>query len=300
MGFLTKPDKIGAISQASGTITLQPSYLTIGGQQYATAALSYVITGLAASTKYNLFAVAVGATVSLVPSTNSITTGPTGYTKFLYLRSFMTNGSSAFGSFAGAIADPFPVGTVLDSLLTEAQFQALMGTTWILMDSRSVAGSMYAAITGASTMADARGVFRRTKNNGRGDAYADPGGERALGNVQGHAFQTHTHVQNSHTHSQDAHGHYSASMYPAADAGKSYTTVYGSKTRDGAAVQRTALTASSFAGISAYSEPTTATNQPFTATNQNQSATGAASEPTTAETRPVNITVNTFVKINME
>lgn len=269
MGFLTKPDKIGAISHSSGVISLQPSILTVGGQQFTTGVLNYTITGLSASTKYNLFAVAVGATVSLVPSTNSITTGPTGYTKFLYLRSFMTNGSSAFGSFAGAIADPFPVGTVLDSLLTEAQFQALMGTTWILMDSRSVAGSMYAAITGASTMTDARGQFRRTKNNGRADGNQDPGGERAIGNLQGQAT-----AKNGLTAASTDGGHSHAFKVSGAN-GPNYNPLAGAQI----------------------------TNWQYAAAGVLE--TGYANITTTigssdAETRPRNIVVNTFVKINME
>lgn len=270
MGFLTKPDKIGTISHSSGVISLQPSILTVGGQQFTTGVLNYTITGLSASTKYNLFAVAVGATVSLVPSTNSITTGPTGYTKFLYLRSFMTNGSSAFGSFAGAIADPFPVGTVLDSLLTEAQFQALMGTTWILMDSRSVAGSMYAAITGASTMTDARGQFRRTKNNGRADGLQDPGGDRALGN-----YQTHATAKNGLAISESPHSHAvrdGSGRTPGLGGGS--ITAYGGNIM-GATVGGDVLVTLG-------------------------ATTGTTLSAGDAETRPRNIVVNTFVKINME
>ena len=269
MGFLTKPDKIGAISHSSGVISLQPSILTVGGQQFTTGVLNYTITGLSASTKYNLFAVAVGATISLVPSTNSITTGPTGYTKFLYLRSFMTNGSSAFGSFAGAIADPFPVGTVLDSLLTEAQFQALMGTTWILMDSRSVAGSMYAAITGSSTMVDARGQFRRTKNNGRADGNQDPGGERALGNLQGQATAKNGLTASS---SQDSHQH---TLFGGGNAitgiGHGGTPVMGATSGNG-----------NYIGQIGSAQPNV-----YTTINTGD-----------AETRPRNVTVNYFIKVN--
>ncbi len=187
MGFLTKPDSIGALTYSSGVITLQPSRLTIGGQQYITSVLSYTVTGLSASTLYNLFVVVVGTTVSLVPSTNSVIIGPAGYTNFVFLRSFLTNGSSAFGSFAGASTDPFPVGTIIDSLLTEAQFVALMWSSWILMDSRSISSSMCANLTGLSSMIDSRGQFRRTKNNGRADGSQDPGGERAIGSLQGQA-----------------------------------------------------------------------------------------------------------------
>src|ERR1700761_330867 len=79
----------------------------------------------------------------------------------------------------------FPVGSIVDSLLTEAQFQAQLGNpnpaTWILADGRNVAGSTYTDITGNSNIPDFRGLFRRGKNNGRADGFQNPDGEIGLG-----------------------------------------------------------------------------------------------------------------------
>lgn len=88
-----------------------------------------------------------------------------------------------------------PVGTVVASMLSEAQFGTVIpdATRWALADGRSVAGSTYATITGSSTVPDLRGVFLRGKNNGRADAKQNPDGELALGAYQADDFKSHQH-----------------------------------------------------------------------------------------------------------
>jgi hypothetical protein len=58
-----------------------------------------------------------------------------------------------------------PIGTIIQSLLTEAQFNASLGPVeaakWCLADGRSVAGSKYAQITGSNNIPDLRGAFIR-------------------------------------------------------------------------------------------------------------------------------------------
>lgn len=89
--------------------------------------------------------------------------------------------------------DIIPVGSIVSSMLTEAQFQAETSSGWVLCDGRSVTGSRYAAITGASTAPDARGLFLRGKNNSRSDGKEDPGGEIALGTYQADRNKDHIH-----------------------------------------------------------------------------------------------------------
>jgi len=89
--------------------------------------------------------------------------------------------------------DRNPIGMVVSSLLTLAQFQAINGTGWVLADGSSVAGSTYASITGNSTIPDLRGMVLRGKNNGRSDGNQNPDGDSALGTYQADAFQTHNH-----------------------------------------------------------------------------------------------------------
>lgn len=86
------------------------------------------------------------------------------------------------------------IGSFDESMLTEVQYQALHGTGWILSDGRSVVGSKYASITGATIAPDARGQILRGKNNSRADGQQDPAGERTLGAQQSDAMQGHWHT----------------------------------------------------------------------------------------------------------
>jgi hypothetical protein len=85
------------------------------------------------------------------------------------------------------------LGDVRASILTEAQFQARVGTGWVLCDGRDITGSKVASITGNNTLIDARGRFLRGKNNGQTTALGNPSGEVAVGTYQTDAFQDHTH-----------------------------------------------------------------------------------------------------------
>lgn len=86
-----------------------------------------------------------------------------------------------------------PIGSIVSSMLTEAQYQGLYGTGWILMDGRSCAGSAYSAVTGATTVPDARGMVLRGKNNGRSDGSQNPDGDSVLGAFQDHQVTSHRH-----------------------------------------------------------------------------------------------------------
>lgn len=67
-----------------------------------------------------------------------------------------------------------PIGVIASAMLTEAQFQALNGASWILADGRSVDGSSYAVMTGQTSVPDLRGMVLRGKNNGRSDGRENP------------------------------------------------------------------------------------------------------------------------------
>jgi hypothetical protein len=92
-----------------------------------------------------------------------------------------------------------PVGMIVQSMLTEAQFQALNGTSWVLMDGRSVTGSTYSTVTGSNTIPDARGMVLRGKNNGRSDGSQNPDGDSSLGAYQGDLFGQHQHTGRGNT-----------------------------------------------------------------------------------------------------
>ncbi len=90
-----------------------------------------------------------------------------------------------------------PLGMIVSSMLTEAQYQALNGPGWVLADGRSVVGSAYAVLTGNTVAPDLRGQVLRGKNNSRADGQQDPAGEIALGTQQPDAIIQHTHDENT-------------------------------------------------------------------------------------------------------
>ena len=87
-----------------------------------------------------------------------------------------------------ALGSILPVGTIIHSMLTTAQFAAEYGDNWVLADGRSVTGTKYASVTGSSTIPDMRGAFLRAK----GSTY-NPDGDLALGTYTGDKLGPHTH-----------------------------------------------------------------------------------------------------------
>jgi hypothetical protein len=97
------------------------------------------------------------------------------------------------GNINYLLASVLPIGSVVHSLLTEAQFQAICGTGWVLCDGRNVAASDFAVLTGITNLPDARGRFLRGKNNGRAGATGNPDGELGLAASQDDMYASHTH-----------------------------------------------------------------------------------------------------------
>ena len=100
------------------------------------------------------------------------------------------------------------VGDVVQSMLTEAQFQAERDSTWVLMDGRSVVGSDFEARTSLSNLPDGRGQFLRGKNNGRPASEGNTSGEVSLGTEQADSFQGHAHgIHANHSDTGDGAGY---------------------------------------------------------------------------------------------
>lgn len=177
-----------------------------------------------------------------------------------------------------------PVGSIIDSMLTEAQFQTEIGSMWVLADGRSVVGSRYEDITGETNIPDLRGIFRRGKNNGRSDGNEDPAGEETLGTFQTDVVREHTHawwvpkthgalVSPDHPSTFDASGN--AIEIRSSHGG-------GFPTYNAAAGQTPAL--------------------PAKANNDNASSptlhTDNALNMSSGDNRPKNVVVNVFIRIN--
>jgi hypothetical protein len=110
------------------------------------------------------------------------------------------------GNINYLLASILPVGATIDAMLTEAQFQGVTSTGWILADGRNVAGSDFALLTGFSTVPDCRGVLVRGKNNGRSGSTGNSGGDLALGDYQADAMPAHTHPYDYRTPSASGGG----------------------------------------------------------------------------------------------
>jgi hypothetical protein len=95
-----------------------------------------------------------------------------------------------------AIGSILPVGTIIHSMLTVAQFESEYGTNWVIADGRSVTGTLYATVTGNTTIPDMRGRFLRGKNNG---GTTNPDGDLALGTLSADKYTSHTHSYTAYT-----------------------------------------------------------------------------------------------------
>lgn len=107
-------------------------------------------------------------------------------------------GFSMGGSINFLLLRILPVGSIVDTMLTEAQFQAQLGnpnpSTWILADGRNVAGSQYSQVTSHSLAPDLRGILIR------GQAGVNPDGTLALGTYETDEFVSHNHNFNDPGH----------------------------------------------------------------------------------------------------
>lgn len=108
MGQRLQDDKIGQLSESGGTITLAPSLLTIGGQQYSTESLDVTADVTDPNTRYQVYAVRNAGVIELVVSENENSVGPAGYSAWKLVGSYYTNGLSliGFGSFVNISGVP--------------------------------------------------------------------------------------------------------------------------------------------------------------------------------------------------
>ena len=81
----------------------------------------------------------------------------------------------------------FCIGDISSSILSEAQYQSIKGSGWVLADGRDVTGSSYSTLTGVTSIPDLRGQFLRGLDP---SGTVDPdGATRTLGDTQADADQ---------------------------------------------------------------------------------------------------------------
>jgi|GEM_PF-7100592 len=119
MGQILLPEKIGSLSQNGGVVTLGPSIINIGGQQYRTSTLSLTLPTLTANQLYMIYAVLVGGVVTLVQDTAVNSAGPTGYTTWRLVSAYYANNAATvgFGGFVNITGAPRS-DTIIHSLPT--------------------------------------------------------------------------------------------------------------------------------------------------------------------------------------
>lgn len=162
------------------------------------------------------------------------------------------------------------IGDIKQSVLTEAQFQAIHGAVWTLMDGKSVVGSIYETLTGNSTIPDGRGQFVRIENNGRTDGKENPDAT-PVGAQQDQATKPNGLLAGSNTSSDGAHNHSTAS---------GYCGQFGNATSGGI---------TQLNGCHGGTRDATSTHPAHTHT---------VNVTDGSETRPKNITANYFIKID--
>lgn len=84
------------------------------------------------------------------------------------------------------------IGTIVASMLSEAQYQRLAGPGWVVADGRKVPGSLYARYTNRDAVPDLRGMFLRGQNSNRNDGQQNPE-LKQLGEYQADEFKSHAH-----------------------------------------------------------------------------------------------------------
>jgi hypothetical protein len=186
----------------------------------------------------------------------------------------------------------FAVGAVQQSFLSEAEFQKQMGRGWVLCDGRTVSGSRWERLGYGSIIPNCTGRFLRTSGGDAADLRSAQDDSTA---INGLSLSASTSLQSNMTvevSGQTNEPNWTGNLFGAINDGvnsspDAYTGIEAWAKRrvglDGAYWGRM------FGHVHAFSGKGQATGGSWSTTIN---ATGDR------ETRPINITVNTFVKID--
>jgi hypothetical protein len=142
---------------------------------------------------------------------------------------------SQLGLVTSVLANDSHVGDIRYSILSEAQFRALHGTEWELLQGQPVPrDSELIEYWGDRNLPDARGVFLRSRNHNRDRQQGCPAGDLNCGSYQDDQLKSHNHSTFSNHHSHVlAHGTWKTpSPYGYPNGGEHNTSnTGGSETR---------------------------------------------------------------------
>lgn len=194
----------------------------------------------------------------------------------------------------------FAIGSIQQSVLTEVQFQAQQSDKWVLMDGRDITGSALAGITGWANLPDASGRFLRSSG---GDADPTVGGLQSQATaVNGLGLSGTSPTLSTNTFADPSHTHGSSALSTLIHRNAS-TIQMTTRTLSGAGYfSDSVLVGSSgnsnvepmFVGTAIDGD----TDAPSSTMNVSINGGSYSVSSSDTETRPVNITVNTFIKIN--
>lgn len=286
MGQILVKEKIADLSiTGAKTLELPASIMNIGGQQFRTITVTTLDltvsgvggldTGALANDTYFVYAVRDSSLTKLVASLNDEDTGPTGFAAWRLLGALETDATPDIEVVISTPApslvkktESFAIGSIQQSVLDLIDFQAEMGSTdWVLCDGSNITGSALATYIG-NTLPDATGRFLRTA-----------GGNAAAMRVQ-QADEAKAH---NHNLSLD-------------DWGTSEQSTTVSSMNFGNAAAATGVPRAVIL-VNDVRATTEAVKGILDSVDLRNPTMGVAAT-TTVEGRPVNITVNTFIKIN--
>lgn len=180
----------------------------------------------------------------------------------------------------------FMVGSVQVSILNQEQFQTLMGSAdWVLMDGRSIKGTRLAKLTGMENLPDASGRFFRMAGGNAASLGAVQGQATALNGLSNAKLPIEVSgPKNQFNHNHEAYSKFYAGLGPRtlAPGGSSFFfPLQGTDNLNQAA--KVTVISTDFSG-------------------QSFRATGTADlgrvQGGDVETRPINLSVNYFIKVN--
>jgi hypothetical protein len=138
--FFNSKEKIGALSESAGTITLQDSHLLIGGQGYDTGNLDLTIGTASAGTLYMIYAVLDSGSIILVKSTNMNSVGPAGYDSWRLVSAFFVKQADTFSSFVNIEGVP----------CVELGYEDIDGSNFVNDEGLSMDGNLTHKIDGSN------------------------------------------------------------------------------------------------------------------------------------------------------
>ena len=191
-----------------------------------------------------------------------------------------------------------PVGSIVQSILTLAQFQAQAGTNWVLMDGASIVGSRLATITGWTNLPDASGKFLRTAGSAGAGLVAvtlatrqeQATAKNKLVNAASSVTGSVGSSDGTHTHTDSGHQHGQTYSIPGSGGGTASGQGTSSFMCNNISYDTNIPTRIGYAAITTSGS---GHGHGFSLT-----APAQIISSTDTETRPVNLTVNTFIRIN--